>query len=579
MLQQDLCKHLRLAGLLIVAVAGLLTALLAVHQLVLPVVGWIFPSLESTFFDLAVYGGYPQRNYVSHNLTSPDLQQVRWDDRCDNGFIFISPQGKSVEHPGPMILDARGNLVWQTDRYGQAMNLKVQEYKGERYLTFWAGLRGSSYGYGDYYMLDSSYQERYQVSAVGEGLKGDLHEFTLTKDGTALITVYNVTQTDMSAMRRPVDGWVNNNLFQEIDVETGKLLFEWNALDHFSIMDSFYTHPLAGYWESIPFDWFHINSVEKDVHGDYLISSRHLHSLIKVNGTTGDVVWVLGGKQNSFKDISAGEATSFSWQHDGRWLDQDQGTLTLFDNSDAGPLHLDASYSTARMIQINTTDNTAKLVHKYISDRHTRAASQGSVQVLPSTNTVFVGWGHSPVFSEFDVDGALLCEAHYGAQYISHYGRVTSYRSLKADWVGMPFEPPSAKIQAGRLYASWNGATEVASWTLQSTDSWTNSKFTDVDVVDKVAFETSFLLPESDSDTLYRVVASDDEGNVLGTSEVAIEDTTTTAQSVWSVLLPLGGIFGVIIGFEAVRRFRKGERVLPKWKRGTSNYSHKYTRL
>lgn len=153
---QQLRKHLRLVGLLVAAVAGLLVALLAVHQLVLPVVGWIFPSLESTFFDLAVYGGYPQRTYVSHNLTSPDLQQVRWDDRCDNGFIFISPQGTSVEHPGPMILDARGNLVWQTDQYGQAMNLKVQEYKGEKYLTFWAGLRGSSYGYGNYYMVSTT---------------------------------------------------------------------------------------------------------------------------------------------------------------------------------------------------------------------------------------------------------------------------------------------------------------------------------------------------------------------------------------------------------------------------------------
>lgn len=150
---QQLSRHLRLAGLFAAAVAGLVVAVLAVHQLVLPVIGWIFPSLESTFFDLAVYGGYPQRSYVSHNLTSPDLQQVRWDDRCDNGLIFISPQGKSVEHPGPMILDARGNLVWQTDQYGMAMNLKVQEYKGENYLTFWAGHRGSSFGYGNYYMV------------------------------------------------------------------------------------------------------------------------------------------------------------------------------------------------------------------------------------------------------------------------------------------------------------------------------------------------------------------------------------------------------------------------------------------
>jgi hypothetical protein len=384
----------------------------------------------------------------------------------------------------------------------------------------------------------------------------------------------------MTAMRRPVDGWVNNNLFQEVDVETGKLLFQWNALDHFSIMDSFYTHPLAGYWDTMPYDWFHINSVEKDDQGDYLISARHLGSLIKINGTTGDVVWTLGGKQNTFKDISNGEATSFSWQHDGRWLDQDQGTLTLFDNSDAGPLHLDASYSTARMIQINTTDNTAKLLHKYISDRHTRAASQGSVQVLPSTNTVFVGWGHSPVFSEFDIDGTLLCEAHYGAQYISQFSRVTSYRSLKADWVGAPIEPPRAKIQAGKLYVSWSGATEVATWTLQSVDPSIDAEFTDIDVVDKVAFETAFLLPETSSEMEYRVVACDDEGNVLGTSDIATEDNTMTpATSVWSVLLPLGGVLGVLVGFWAVRRFRKGERVLLRWNKGTRGYSHKYSPL
>jgi len=145
--------------------------------------------------------------------------------------------------------------------------------------------------------------------------------------------------------------------------------------------------------------------------------------------------------------------------------------------------------------------------------------------------------------------------------------------------VGAPIEPPRAKTQAGKLYASWSGATEVATWTLQSADSSTDAEFTDVDVADKVAFETSFLLPDESSGIQYRVVASDEEGNVLGTSAVATEDTTAIATSVWSVLLPLGGIFGVLVGFWAVRRFRKGERVLPRWKKGTSGYSHKYSPL
>jgi hypothetical protein len=427
----------------------------------------------------------------------------------------------------------------------------------------------------------------------------------------------------MTAMGRPVDGWVNNNLFQEIDIETGELIFEWNALDHFNVEDTFYTNPLGGHFESMPFDWFHINSVEKDAHGDFLISSRHLNSLVKVNGTTGDVIWTLGGKRNMFTDLSSGEATGFSWQHDARWLDEAQGTLTLFDNSDAGPLHLDASHSTARMIQINTTENTATLLHKYISDRHTRAASQGSVQVLPSTDTVFVGWGHSPVFSEFDINGTLLCEAHYGAQYISHYGRVASYRSLKADWVGAPVLPPRATIRGGKLYASWSGATEVATWTLQhaNDDDYDdddndndNDTFTDMDILDKTAFETSFLLPttrreeqdyyyKNNNNNRYRVVASDAQGNILGYSDTAameqdqdVSSSSSSSSTFWSILLSLGGMFGLFVGVLGLSRCRRrtgrGEQgtlllsfgwmtrlPMSRWASKASKEEYRYSRL
>ena len=151
--------RLRLAALFVAGVACSLLALFAVHQLVLPVVAWVFPSLESPFYDLAVYGAYPQRHYVSHNLSSPDLLQVQWNDQCDNGYIFISPQGDSVKNPGPMILDARGNLIWQSDQYGKAMNLKVQKYKGQNFVTFWAGHRDSSFGSGSYYMVNSTLRD------------------------------------------------------------------------------------------------------------------------------------------------------------------------------------------------------------------------------------------------------------------------------------------------------------------------------------------------------------------------------------------------------------------------------------
>lgn len=55
--------------------------------------------------------------------------------------------------PGPMILDADGELVWMEDRWGQAMDFRVQEYEGRDYLTFWRGVDSGTHGLGTYLMV------------------------------------------------------------------------------------------------------------------------------------------------------------------------------------------------------------------------------------------------------------------------------------------------------------------------------------------------------------------------------------------------------------------------------------------
>ena len=132
-------------------------------------------------------------------------------------------------------------------------------------------------------LLDSNYKEAYRIQAVGDGNSGDLHEFRLTKDGTALISIFNNTQADLTRMKggwRPEDGWLTDGMFQEVDVETNELLFEWRALDHVKPEDTFHFDPFGGYWESHPFDYYHLNSIEKDSRGNYLVSSRHYHHFI-----------------------------------------------------------------------------------------------------------------------------------------------------------------------------------------------------------------------------------------------------------------------------------------------------------
>ena len=68
----------------------------------------------------------------------------------------------------------------------------------------------------------------------------------------------------------------------------------------------------------------------------------------------------------------------------------------------------------------------------------------------------------------------MLCDVHYSPSILNDFRLATSYRSFKVDWVGLPNTPPDIAMKYRNdqtVYVSWNGATEVATWTLQGTDS------------------------------------------------------------------------------------------------------------
>ena len=43
-----------------------------------------------------------------------------------------------------------------------------------------------------------------------------------------------------------------------------------------------------------------MNSVDKDANGDYLVSGRNTHTIYKVSGSDGSIIWRLGGKMSTF---------------------------------------------------------------------------------------------------------------------------------------------------------------------------------------------------------------------------------------------------------------------------------------
>ncbi|KAL4924939.1 arylsulfotransferase family protein [Aspergillus undulatus] len=575
------CSQLRPSLLWIVVASAAVSGLYLFYHFVVPQLNRFDFHSNLSWYDLGAYGFGPSRGYASFEYESPVVEIIESTNGtgCDPRYTFLTPRGDSVEQHGPMILDAQGELVWMKHNWETTQDFKVQRYRGEDYLTYWEGSQIESRGFGSWYMLDSTYTVRYVINPVGD-YGGDLHEFHITNNDTALMTVYDPSLADLSPIGGPEIGWILDCLIQEIDLVTGELIFEWRASEHFPINSTFevFTGETGNERDSA-FDWFHINSVDQDGQGNYIISSRHLHSVSCISRHTGEFLWTLGGKTNDFLDLSDGEATDFSWQHDARWH-EDSKTLTLFDNSVHAYDDPDAA-SRAMVIYLDIPNREATLRADYYHPSYINSVSQGNVQVLDDSGRVLVGWGHSAAYSQFSADGLLECNVHFGASAFFDFGRVVSYRIFKGDWVGNPQTRPDAAVIGDTAYVSWNGATEVTSWRLES---WVPEEapnirapaveeITVVSVFDKVSFETEVTLPAELDSPVFRFAALDRNGNVLAVTDPlqrevegsAIDDLLNAEHWIVGTAL-VAGTCGLVAALARICRSPRSHRKKP-WPR------------
>ncbi|KAJ5634312.1 hypothetical protein N7528_002154 [Penicillium herquei] len=471
--------------------------------------------LGYSWYDLGYYGLGPSRTYQSFDEQSPLVEISPVDATCDQRYTFLAPRGDSVEHPGPMIIDANGELVWMKYNWGTTQDFKVQSYKGKDYLTYWQGDEEDGYGHGSWYMLDSTYTPRYIVSPAGD-LDGDLHDLQITVNDTALLLIYEPIPADLTALGGPEHGWLYEGVIQEIDIETGELLFEWRSSKTYPPEDSF--HPLngRGHERALGYDYFHLNSVDKNDEGHYLISARHTHTVTCID-SNGEVLWTLGGKQNSFTNPSNGPATEIAWQHDARWRGPNR--ITLFNNA-VTDVPFASGVSHGLSLELDVPTRSVKVLTRYDHPQRVMSISQGNLQVL-DTGNVLVGWGHTASFTEFTPDGEVVCNTNFGAAAWFNFGRIVSYRVFKDSWVGTPNTLPDIAVSKDRVFVSWNGATEVAAWVLEGWDgdSLTDMMFVPIGKVNRLGFETEIPLTP-DVKSYFRVAAVNSNGEVLGWTEV-----------------------------------------------------------
>src|SRR5207248_11710881 len=116
--------------------------------------------------------------------------------------------------------------------------------------------------------------------------------------------------------------------------------------------------------------------------------------------------------------------------------------------------------------------------------------------------------------SEFAANGTLLFDEIFVSP------RSSSYRAYRSAWSGRPTDrPAAAATTAGAttiVYASWNGATEVARWRVLSGAA--PSSLRTGPTVARTDFETA--IPRGGAAKLVQVEALDRSGRVIGSSRV-----------------------------------------------------------
>jgi hypothetical protein len=435
------------------------------------------------------------------DLQPPAVTVTTQPSGAAEGDVFVAPYAGPGQS-GPMILDPSGSMIWfkPLPPGMSATNFQVQQYGGQPVLTWWQGtITGHGFGLGEDVIANSSYTEIVHLHA-GNGYRSDLHEFQLTSRATALITAYDPQVCDLAGVGGRAYAAVTDSLLQEVDVNTGLVRFQWTSLDHVPLSDSY--EPARNGSTAWPFDFFHINSISSDQDGSLLVSARNTWTIYDIEPRSGEIEWQLGGKRTSF---AMGAGASTAWQHDSRL--QPNGTVSIFDNGASPRVH---PQSRGVLVDINAAQKAATLLAQFERPTPTVSESQGSMQALANGDW-FVGWGQVADFSEFAPSGQLVFDAHFPEH-------VQSYRAFRLPWRGTPAQPPQFALQAAgfaTVYASWNGATSVASWRVLAGPD--GAHLAPVVQTPRSGFETTIPLPLGTYGVI-SVEALDSSGAVLGTA-------------------------------------------------------------
>ena len=436
----------------------------------------------------------------------PDLRPFTLKVRVNKVEAGDDPIFIGSKKRGNAIFDSEGKPIWFKPM--RSTDFRTQTWRGRPVLTwFQSPTRGSGVKRPSYVIANRAYKVIKRITP-GNGYSADSHEFRLTPRNTAYITSFRSERRNLGRHGPGKTNKVADSIAQEIDLETGRVIWEWHSLDRVPVSRTYAKKVKPGN----PFDYFHINSVIDTPDGNVLVSGRSTHAIYKISRRTGRVMWSLGGKKSSFR---LGRRARFSWQHDAEPLSGNR--ISLFDNGDAPVARRPwARQSRGLILHLDKRRRRATVARQFFHPGRPLAPTQANLESLPGGN-VFIGWGSRPLISEYTANGKLVFDARV-------QGAHAFYRAYRLPWIGEPRRRPAIETRTGptatAAWVSWNGDSEVVRW--QAFSGFSPSALEPATTRLRSGFETKLRL--NNQDPYVKIVGLDSAGHVIGRSRTVITD-------------------------------------------------------
>ncbi len=260
----------------------------------------------------------------------------------------------------------------------------------------------------------------------------DYVELPGVTNGRALVSYPIVGGVDLSAMP---GGTSSDTIADGVIQEVGRngAPWTWSMREHFDPATSTFplnfdgTRPPPAGVSGFPDAWdvFHINAIDREPDGDYVVTARHMDGVFRVHHPSGNVLWTLGTPTST--DAGAKELTIIGDPYGGPKRPHDArlngDVLTMFDNRARKP---GEAFEPSRAIayRIDVGAGTATLLWEFRNAAPFTGDTLGSVQ--QTGDSVLVNWGAGlqPLIEELSPSGATLMS-------IRLPGGGNSYRTLK----------------------------------------------------------------------------------------------------------------------------------------------------